>query len=170
MKIHIIGASGSGKSTLAGNLSKLLQIPHYDLDDIFWDNTQKTYGVTMPLAKRSRIFHSILLQDAWIIEGIYTSWIQESLQQADHIILLDISLASCRWHVMKRFFRRKLGLEKSKRESLKSLVKLLYWMSGDHLSKQEYFAMIEERFPLKTEHLRTAQQIEEMIIGFENGS
>ncbi len=30
--------------------------------------------------------------------------------------------------------------------------------------------MIEERFPLKTERLRTAQQIEEMIIGFENGS
>ncbi len=105
MKIHIIGASGSGKSTLAGNLSKLLQIPHYDLDDIFWDNTQKTYGVTMPLVKRSRIFHSILLQDAWIIEGIYTSWIQESLQQADH----PIGYISCKLSLARHetFFQTK---------------------------------------------------------------
>ena len=38
MKIHIIGAPGSGKSFLADNLSKQFDIPHYDLDDLQWDN------------------------------------------------------------------------------------------------------------------------------------
>mgnify|MGYP004583180907 FL=1 len=38
MKIHIIGTPGSGKSFLADNLSKQFDIPHYDLDDLQWDN------------------------------------------------------------------------------------------------------------------------------------
>lgn len=46
MKIHIIGCSGSGKTYL---LSEKYNIPHYDLDDIQWDNNSDGYGV---IAKR----------------------------------------------------------------------------------------------------------------------
>jgi len=35
-KIFILGSSGSGKTFLANLLSKKLNIPSYDLDDIFW--------------------------------------------------------------------------------------------------------------------------------------
>lgn len=45
MKIHIIGGSGSGKTYLAKKLSAELNIAHYDLDDIQWDNNAKIYGV-----------------------------------------------------------------------------------------------------------------------------
>lgn len=38
MKIHIIGCSGSGKTYLAKALSEKYTIPHFDLDDIQWDN------------------------------------------------------------------------------------------------------------------------------------
>ena len=49
MKIHMIGCSGSGKSYLANFFSEKYEIPHYDLDDIFWENTPNfSYG-----AKRS---------------------------------------------------------------------------------------------------------------------
>ncbi len=50
MKIHIIGAPGSGKSFLAGNLSKQFDIPHYDLDDLQWDNAK----IVLLLLKRIR--------------------------------------------------------------------------------------------------------------------
>lgn len=43
MKIHIIGCSGSGKTYLANALSKKYTIPHFDLDDIQWDNNAKEY-------------------------------------------------------------------------------------------------------------------------------
>ncbi len=35
-KIHIIGSVGSGKTTLARKLSKTLQIPYYELDNVAW--------------------------------------------------------------------------------------------------------------------------------------
>lgn len=44
-KIRIIGGAGSGKSYLAKKLSEKFNISHYDLDEIFWDNNSKTYGV-----------------------------------------------------------------------------------------------------------------------------
>lgn len=47
MKIHIIGCSGSGKTYL---LSEKYNIPHYDLDDIQWDNNSDGYGVKMPIS------------------------------------------------------------------------------------------------------------------------
>ena len=45
MKIHIIGCSGSGKTYLAKALSNKYDIPHFDLDDVQWDNRADSYGV-----------------------------------------------------------------------------------------------------------------------------
>lgn len=49
MKIHIIGGSGTGKTYLAKKLSEKFNIPHFDLDDLFWDNSSDRYGVKMPV-------------------------------------------------------------------------------------------------------------------------
>ena len=38
MKIHIVGGPGSGKSFLAEKHSTQYGIPHYDLDELQWDN------------------------------------------------------------------------------------------------------------------------------------
>ena len=49
MKIHIIGCSGSGKTYLATALAMKYNIPHFDLDDIQWDD-DKGYGSKRPKA------------------------------------------------------------------------------------------------------------------------
>ena len=41
MKIHIIGCSGTGKTYFAKKLSDKYNIPHFDLDDIQWDNNSE---------------------------------------------------------------------------------------------------------------------------------
>lgn len=69
MKIHIIGCSGTGKSYLAKRLSEKYNIPHFDLDDIFWDNSSDRYGVKMPDEKRNQLLDDILRKNDWIIEG-----------------------------------------------------------------------------------------------------
>ena len=78
MKIHIIGCSGTGKSYLAKGLSEKYNIPHYDLDDLQWDNTAASYGVKMPTEKRRQLLQNILEKDNWIIEGVYYKWVKQS--------------------------------------------------------------------------------------------
>ena len=37
-KIYIIGPVGSGKTTFATKLSKLYNVPYYELDKVSWDD------------------------------------------------------------------------------------------------------------------------------------
>lgn len=127
MKIHIIGGSGTGKTYLAKELSKKYNIPHYDLDELFWDNTAEQYGTKMPAEKRDFMLKDILKKDGWIIEGVFYDWLDESFEAADIIILLEIPVYICRFRIIRRLVKRKAGIEKAKRETLKSLADLLKW-------------------------------------------
>lgn len=60
MKIHIVGCSGTGKTYLAKALSKKYNIPHFDLDNIQWDNNSDGYGIKMPVEKRNGLLQAIL--------------------------------------------------------------------------------------------------------------
>ena len=127
MKIHIIGCSGTGKTYLAKGLSKKHNIPHFDLDDIYWDNNSQRYGVKRDIEKRNELLGDIFAKRDWIIEGVYYSWVQESFEQADMIYVLDIPKYIYKNRIIFRFIKRKLGIEKGKKETLKSLKELLKW-------------------------------------------
>lgn len=127
MKIHIIGCSGSGKTYLAKALSKKYNIPHFDLDDIQWDNNADGYGIKMPIEKRTELLNNILRNDSWIIEGVYYAWVGKCFEDADKIYVLDIPKRVYTYRIIKRTIKRKLGLEKGKKETLKSVYNLLKW-------------------------------------------
>ncbi len=59
MKIHIIGCSGTGKTYLAKFFATKHNMPHFDLDDIQWDNSAESYGVKMPVEKRASLLQEI---------------------------------------------------------------------------------------------------------------
>ncbi len=90
MKIHIIGCSGSGKTYLAEALSHKYNIPHFDLDEIYWDNHAEEYGVKMPIEKRNELLQKLLANDDYIIEGIYYAWVQQSFDKTDKIYVLNM--------------------------------------------------------------------------------
>ena len=127
MKIHIIGGPGSGKTFLAEKLSKELGIPHYDLDELQWDNHADTYGVKRDPEERERLLRDLLKQNDWIIEGVYYAWCQQCFVDADRIYLLRVPRYKYRYRIIRRFLRRKLGLEQGKKETLKSVSQLLKW-------------------------------------------
>ena len=112
MKIHIIGCSGSGKTYLAKALSKKYNTPHFDLDDIQWDNNAGGYGVKIPVKKRTELLNDILKNDSWIIEGVYYTWVGKCFEDADKIYVLDIPKRVYKYRIIKRTIKRKLGLEK----------------------------------------------------------
>lgn len=127
MKIHIIGGSGSGKTFLANKMSKEYGIEHYDLDDLQWDNAAKSYGVKRNADERRAMLQDILKKDQWIIEGVYYKWCKQCFADADEIYLLQVPKRVYTYRIIKRFIKRKLRLEKGKKESLKSLVDLIKW-------------------------------------------
>ncbi len=125
MKIHIIGCSGSGKTYFAKALSQKYNIPNFDLDDIQWDNHAQGYGVKMPVEKRNALLQEILSNDEWIIEGVYYGWVQQSFEEADMIYVLDMPRYLYKSRIILRSVKRKLGIEKGKKETLKSVCALL---------------------------------------------
>jgi adenylate kinase family enzyme len=65
-RVHIIGGPGSGKTYAARNLSHILGIPTYDLDDLFWNSAARSYGVRASDAERDAKLMSITDEAAWI--------------------------------------------------------------------------------------------------------
>ena len=125
MKIHIIGGPGSGKTYLAQKLSKELGIQHYDLDELQWESD--SYGVKREPEARDRLLCEMLAHQDWIIEGVYYAWCRQCFAEADRIYILRVPRYQYRYRIIRRFIRRKLGLEQGKKETLKSLTLLLKW-------------------------------------------
>lgn len=110
MKIHIIGGPGSGKTFLAEKLSSQFGIPHYDLDDLQWDNDSGGYGSGRNLAERDRLLGKILKNDSWIIEGVYYSWCGQCFEDADRIYILEVPRCKYRYRKAKSELNTSLSL------------------------------------------------------------
>ncbi|QEE15149.1 DNA topology modulation protein [Promethearchaeum syntrophicum] len=97
-RIAIIGSAGSGKSTLALQIAKLIDLPLYHLDRLFW----KPGWVETPKPEFSLIVEEVAKKKQWIIDGNYSRTIDIRLEAADLIIFLDYSKHLCVFRALKR--------------------------------------------------------------------
>lgn len=159
MKIYIIGCSGTGKTYLAKKLSNKYNIPHYDLDNIYWDNSSQKYGIKTEIEKRDKLLQDILEEDSWIIEGIYYKWLEQSFKEADIIYILDLPKYIYKFRIIKRFIKRKLKLEISKKETLKSLLDLLKWTDKFQNENMKEIIKIFEKYKEKVHFIKNKNEI-----------
>src|SRR5262245_38772247 len=85
-RISVVGTSGSGKTTFAGKLSKILRIPHVELDSLSWEAgwTPATRDVF-----RSRVREAVG-GDCWVVDGNYTNDAQDMVWgRADTVVWLN---------------------------------------------------------------------------------
>lgn len=128
MKLYIIGAAGSGKTTLAKRAGSLAGIEMTNLDEMYWLNDGKSYGVRRPEADRDNLLQAVLRRPSWIIEGAYVGWPRRGMDEADMVLYLDIDIREVRKRIISRFIKRKLGKDReNKIENLRSLRDLLAW-------------------------------------------
>ncbi|HEV7373517.1 MAG TPA: AAA family ATPase [Pyrinomonadaceae bacterium] len=93
-RIVIFGNSGSGKSTLAKALSSHYQAEHLDLDVIAWKADQP--GVRAPFEdSRSELLRFIESSDSWVIEGCYSTLLQEAAAHCTELIFLNPGIEAC---------------------------------------------------------------------------
>ena len=163
MKIHIIGCSGSGKTYLANALAKKYNIPHFDLDDIQWDNNVKGYGARRPIEERSALLQEILGNSSWIIEGVYYAWVQQCFNEADVIYVLDMPKFLCKSRIIMRSVKRKLGIEKGNKETLKSVYNLLKWTETFRNNNLKEIRNMLDRYDDKVVWLSSKKEVEEII-------
>ena len=163
MKIHIIGCSGSGKTYLANALAKKYNIPHFDLDDIQWDNNAEGYGTKRPLEERNALFQEILNNNEWVIEGVYYAWVQQSFDEADIIYVLDMPKYLYKSRIIVRSIKRKLGIQQGKRETIKSVYNLLKWTETFQNKNLKEIKTILDKYENKVIWLSSKKDVREII-------
>ena len=103
MHITLTGNLGSGKSTLGKKFSKILNIPVYHLDNIYW----KPNWVNISKEEFDEKLNELLSLDEYIIEGNYNRTLDLRLEKCDLAIFLDFNRFTCLVSVIKRYFMYK---------------------------------------------------------------
>lgn len=141
-RIAVVGTSGSGKTTLAQRLAQQLEIPHVELDALYWD---PNWTPAPPDLFRQRAAEA-LSDQAWTADGNYSTVRDIVWKRADTVVWLDYSLpvvmGRVTWRTLRRSIRREeLWNENRERlqEALLSRDSIVWWaLHTYHRRKEEY--------------------------------
>ena len=99
-RVIILGRGGSGKSTLAARLGEITGLPVIELDKLFWQQGLEP----MPHPEWVKTQQRLIEQESWIMDGDLGEYdaVEERLQVADTIILLDFMFVRCAWRALRR--------------------------------------------------------------------
>ena len=134
-RIAIIGTSCSGKTTLACNISKILHIPHFELDHLFWQENWQTLERELFRSKvRKAVQH-----ERWVVDGNFSVVRDLVWARADTIIWLDYPFHVVFLQALTRSIKRIVTKEQlfgnnveSFRQTFFTKNSILYWILHTH--------------------------------------
>src|SRR5262249_25672391 len=107
-RIAVVGSTGSGKTTLAQRLASLLEVPHIELDTLWWEPN----WTNVPVDEFQRRVLAAVNQPPWFIDGNYSAIRDLIWQRADCLIWLDYSFPVIIRRLIARTWRRVVKGEK----------------------------------------------------------
>jgi adenylate kinase family enzyme len=104
-RVAIVGASGAGKSTVALELGRILGLPLYHLDALYW----RPGWIRAPNEAWAELQWRLVSEPEWIIDGNYNSTLDIRLNAADTVIFLNYSRLQCVAGVVRRYLGHYFG-------------------------------------------------------------
>jgi adenylate kinase family enzyme len=101
-RIVVVGTAGSGKTALARQLGQILDLPHVELDALFWD---PGWSAAERGVFRERVA-TALAGDRWVADGNYSAVRDIVWGRAETVIFLDYRLPVILRRLILRTIRR----------------------------------------------------------------
>ncbi len=177
MRINVIGTSGSGKSTLAKKVSEILNVPHIEMDQLFWKPNWVESSDSEFLAN----LKEQLAVDAWVLDGNYSRTLPIKWKNVELVIWVDYSLPRTLSQALKRaFLRLTSGVElwpgTGNRESLRKLFSrqsiILWTINTYYPNKKKMQALMDskEYAHIRFIRVRTPREMKAVIASLKKRS
>lgn len=163
-RISVVGTTGSGKTTTAREIAKRLNLPHVELDALYWAEN----WTPVPEEEFQARVRAAIAEEAWVIDGNYSRIRNLVWVRAETVVYLDYSFGRVFWQLLSRTLRRSFGKEElwhGNRETIQNSIfsrdSIMYWMlSTYHRRRRQYAARFQqpEFAHLRVVHLKSPKE------------
>jgi len=144
-RVQIVGSIGSGKTSLGKKLSKKLNIPHLELDTLFWLPGWEI----RPALEIIDLAYKEAEKPTWIFCGNYSFLKHVTLDNADTIVWLDYPFWLCFWQTLKRAIKNIIKQQKCCNGNQETFTRLFFsknsillWMIRTFKRRNERYAQL----------------------------
>lgn len=143
-RVSVVGPSGSGKTTIAAHISKILDLPHLELDSVHWQPDWT------PLARHRlrSLVDEFTDGDRWVIDGNYSSVRDLITAKADTVVWLRYGRALVMRRLVMRSIARVVTRQPLWNGNTETLRDLLDVRDPEHIVRWSWnsFAKLDDRY------------------------